>query len=300
VGIERSLDEVRSFLAARDDADREVAAPMRSLVERGVPGAGVVVLLHGLTASPPAWRGVAADLVARGRTVIVPRLLLHGYANRMTGALRRLRPADLVDDVGAILAQVAALGEDVTVVGHSLGATLAIDAARHTPVARIIPVAPFLGIASVPHEVHPLLVGVLERVPDLFLWWNPVQRERKLPAHGYPRYPLRAIATGISIADAARAGAHEPPHARAIDLVLNDRETSVNNRTALRLARDWRATGASVAVHRLRGLGWSHDIIEPARSAAQSAQSTIVAIIESAHVASDHDHVIAGDPATGG
>jgi pimeloyl-ACP methyl ester carboxylesterase len=297
VGVDRAFDDLTSFLTARDDAERKVAPAMRSHVLRGERGGGAVVLLHGLTASPPAWRAIAAVLAAHGRTVVVPRLLYHGYTNRMTRALRHLRPGALIDDVRTIVAQVAALGEPVTVAGHSLGATLAIDAALHAPdVARIVPIAPFMGIASIPLELHPLLLGAMHRVSDVFLWWDPVLRERLEPAHGYPRYPLRALATGISIADAARASAYHPPHARAIDLVINERESSVNNRTALRLAESWRAAKASVAIHHLHGLGRSHDIIEPDRGPAQSALPVLVQIVEGAHSPGDRSYTIGSAP----
>jgi len=300
VGADRAPDDLIAFLAARDDADGKVAPEMRSQVHRGVPGAGAVVLLHGLTASPPSWRGLAAALVARGRTVVVPRLLFHGYANRMTRALRHLRPEVLIDDVRGIVDRVADLDEEVTVAGHSLGATLAIGIAHHAPeVARIVPVAPFMGIVGVPLELHPLLVGVMDRVPDLFLWWDPIKRERLEPAHGYPRYPLRALATGIGIADAARSSAHRPPRARGIDLVINEGESSVNNRTALRLAAAWRAAGASVGVHRLRGLGRSHDIIEPERAVALLAQTVLLDIIDGAHVAGERSYAIRAGSASG-
>ena len=76
---------------------------MRSQIFPGVAGAGAVILLHGLTASPPAWRAVAEELAARGRTVIVPRLLLHGHADRMTTVLGGIRVRPLVDDVAAIV-----------------------------------------------------------------------------------------------------------------------------------------------------------------------------------------------------
>ncbi len=293
MGAERTFDEVAAFFAARDDAEGNVAPAMRSHLIRGRPGGGAIVLLHGLTASPPAWRAFATALAARGRTVVAPRLLLHGHVDRMTRALRHLHPERLIADVTAMIDAVASLGEPLTVAGHSLGATLAIDAALRVPtIERIVPVAPFLGIAGVPLEVHPLLVGVMELVPDVFLWWDPVIRERLQPDHGYPRYPLRALATGIGIADAARTSSRHPPHARAIDLVLNERESSVNNRTALHLARAWRRAGASVAVHRLIGLRWSHDIIEPERPAARHAFETLVRIIAGDHVAEDRAHVL--------
>ena len=266
---------------------------MRSHVYRGACGGGAVILLHGLTASPPAWRAVAEELASRGRTVIVPRMLLHGHADRMTTALRGIRAQALIDDVTAIVRAVAELGEDVTIAGHSLGATLALDAASRGPsTARVVAVAPFLGIAGIPHELHPLVLPLLTLLPNVFLWWDPVLRERLEPTHGYPRYPLAALHAGLAIAARAHEDAHRAPRVRAIDIVINAAETSVNNRTAQRLAADWRNAGASIAVHRLNGLGWSHDIIEPARPPAQHAFATLVDILTSEHAPADREHHI--------
>ena len=280
MGSERSLDELVAFLAQRDDADASVAKEMRSVVYRGAPGRGAIVLLHGLTAGPPAWRAVARTLASRGHTVVVPRLFLHGHRDRMTRVLRHLRADTLIDDTAEVVTRVAALGEAVTVAGYSLGATLAIDAAlRPPPVARIVAVAPFLGIANIPLELHAPLRGVLARFPNVFLWWDPVARERQRPDHGYPRYPLQSIVVGLSIADRARHSARRPPLAGSIHLVLNARESSVNNRTAERLARDWRAAGASVTLHVLRSLGWSHDIVEPDRRWSGPALEPLIEVI---------------------
>jgi pimeloyl-ACP methyl ester carboxylesterase len=297
VGAAATFDDVLAFLRARDDAEPGVAAAMRSQFHAGERGAGAAILLHGLTASPPVWRAVADALAARGRTVVVVRLPLHGYADRMTTALRGITAQGLMDDVAEVVRVVASTGEAVTVAGHSLGATLALDAASHGPaVERVVAVAPFLGIAGVPHELHPLLERALALVRNRFLWWDPIARERIEPQHGYPRYPLGALLAGLTIADRVRDDAHRPPHARAIDIVINESETSVNNRTALRLAEDWRRAGASVAVHRLRDLGWSHDIIEPLRSQAGRVLATLVEIIDEAHAPADREHRIVERP----
>jgi len=291
VGATPNIDELVAFFAARDAAEPDVDASMRSLVVPGEPGAGAVILLHGLTSSPPAWRAIAESLAERGRTVVVPRLLLHGYRDRMTTALRAIEARTLIADVSAIVRATAALGEDVTIAGHSLGATLALDAAsREASIARVVAVAPFLGIAYVPHELHPVLLGTLALAPQHFLWWDPLLRDRLEPKHGYPRYPLAALSAGLVIADRVHDDAHRPPRAAAIDIVINDRETAVNNRTAERLAGAWRSAGASIAVHRLQGLGRSHDIIEPARSQAALALDTLIGIIESDHAPDDRVH----------
>lgn len=294
MGSATPLDRLVTFLRDRDVAEPGVAAAMRSNVLAGEPGAGAYLLLHGLTASPPAWRAVAEALAARGKTVVVLRLLLHGYADRMTPVLRGLTAEALMDDVATVVRQVATLGEEFTVVGHSLGGTLALDAAAREPaIERAVAIAPFLGIVNVPHELHPIILGGLRLARDRFLWWDPVLRERQEPAHGYPRYPLAALLAGLAIADRVRDDAHRAPQSRAIDLVLNRGESSVNNRTVLRLAGAWRAAGASIAVHWLRDLGWSHDIIEPDRPPARRALETLLTILSGEHAPAEREHRIA-------
>lgn len=295
MGTTATSEELVAFLRERDAAEPDVAPGMRSQFLPGTPGRGVVVLLHGLTASPPAWRAVAQALAARGRTVIVPRLLLHGHTDRMTTALRRMRAEALIDDTSEIVRAAARLEEPLTIAGHSLGATLALEAATRGPAgARVVAVAPFLGFAGVPYELQPLLERALALVPDVFLWWDPVRRERLEPAHGYPRYPVSALGAGLTIARCARAGARRAPAVRAIDIVINASETSVNNRTVQHLADDWRRSGASIAVHRLRGLGWSHDIIEPLRPPAQRAFATLLDILANDHAPADREYDIGG------
>lgn len=271
--------ELAAYLRARDAAEPGVAPGMQSLVLPGRSGAGAIVLLHGLTASPPAWRALAAELHARGRTVIVPRLPLHGYDDRMTRALRGLRTQTLLDDVRELIGAAAALGEPLTVAGHSLGAALALAAgARNASIARVVAIAPFLSIVGVPRRLHASVRTAIGLLPDIFLWWDPRLRERLGPEHGYPRYPLAALYAGLGVAD--YAGAFARPAAASTAFVLNAGETAVNNRTAARLAARWQAAGADVRVHRLAGLGWSHDIIEPDRAPARRAHRELLAVIE--------------------
>lgn len=274
-----AFDDVRAFLRERDDADPAVGENMRSQLLEGTSDE-VVVLLHGLTASPPAWGSIAAALNAAGATVVLFRLPLHGHADRMTTALEGLSVELLTSDLRALLDVVARLEKRIVVGGHSLGGTLAIHAAASMPhVSRIVAIAPFLGIAGLPHEAHAALIPLVRALPNLFLWWDPVERERQGPAHGYPRYPLHALAVGLGIADAVYADAGPMPEARVIDLVINAQESSISNRAVRRLARRWRRARTAVAVHRLDGLPPSHDIIEPARPNSARARDTLVRLL---------------------
>ncbi len=274
-----TAERLRAFLRDRDDGDGAVAAGMRSRLLEG-SGDDAVILLHGLTASPPAWDSIAAAVHARGATVVVVRLPLHGHADRLTTALAGLSVEALISDLEAVVGAVAGLGKRLVIGGHSLGGTLALHAVAALPqVDRVVAVAPFLGIAGLPHELHPPLVPLVRALPNVFLWWDPVARERLEPRHGYPRYPLHALAVGLRIADAVYAQTAAVPRSRAIDLVINATESSVNNRTARRLAERWRTAGARVRVHQLDGLPPSHDIIEPARRHSARAKAVIVALL---------------------
>ncbi len=249
---------------------------MRSVVlDHGVRTPRVIVLLHGLTASPRTWREFARARHARGENVLVARLPRHGHRDRMSDALEGLNRDELVAQAARILDAAQALGDQIVLVGHSLGGALALDLAhRDARVFRAIAIAPFLGIKRLPHDWHAFVRGLIERLPNRFLYWDPLDRGRSAPQHGYHRYATRSLAAGLALADALRDDARTgPPGAAHVEIVRNAGETSVNNRAIDDLLARWRAAGgASVRVHRLVGLGPSHDVVEPERKRAPAAR----------------------------
>jgi alpha-beta hydrolase superfamily lysophospholipase len=278
--VKRGVADLRDYLRVRDDAEAVVAERMRSYLLDGRDDAPVVVLLHGLTASPPAWAAIADELQAQGATVLALRLPLHGHRDRLTTALLDLRVDRLTSDLADVIRHVARLERPIVIGGHSLGGTLAIHAAATLPgIDRIVAIAPFLGIAGFPTQLGPLLVPLLRSLRDRFFWWDPTVRENQQPDHGYPRYPLHALAVGLEIAARVDGDDARPARTRAVDLVINARESSVSNSAVRRLARRWRRAGVAVTLHQLDGLPPSHDIVEPLRSGASRARATLVALL---------------------
>lgn len=226
-----------------------------------------VVLLHGLSASPPQFARFARDLYERGHNVIVPRLPRHGHADRLSTALERLRPNDLYEATAQYVAIAAELGDRVTVAGFSLGGLLAAWAAQNFDIDRAVAIAPFLGVSMLPSF---MMAGVSEfmlRLPNRFPWWNPLVRDRQMPEHGYPRYSTHAVAHAFRIASGVlREARRQPPRAGKVVLVTNAREATVNNRAIRRLYRHWRASHPElIELLVLRGLPPSHDVVEPLR-----------------------------------
>jgi alpha-beta hydrolase superfamily lysophospholipase len=206
----------------------------------------------------------AQDLFARGHNVLVPRYPLHGYRDRLTDALADLTEEHLRAFALESLEAARTLGERVTIAGFSAGGTLALWLAEREESERVVAIAPFLGLAALPDALTQLAMRVALRLPNRFIWWNPILRERQLPEHGYPRYATHAIARLYEISrDVMRDAASQPPKSRTLALVVNAGEASVSNRAALRLLEGWRSRGTNVERVLLRPMPPSHDIIEP-------------------------------------
>jgi alpha-beta hydrolase superfamily lysophospholipase len=258
-------ESVYLVVRSNDGREAEVSEASRTILLRhsGVrPRA--VLLLHGLTASPRQFIRYAQDLFARGHNVLVPRYPLHGYRNRLTDALAGLTGEQLRTFALESLEDARTLGDRVTIAGFSAGGTLALWLAEREEADRVVAIAPFLGLPALPDALTSLAMRVALRLPNRFIWWNPVLRERQLPEHGYPRYATHAIARLYEISrDVMQSAASLPPKSRTLALVLNAGEASVSNRAALRLLAGWDRGGANVERVLLRPMPPSHDIIEP-------------------------------------
>lgn len=257
---QRSLDR---FLARDHDlvgeAGRTLALvhPFRS--------ARSIALFHGLSASPMQFVQIARGLHERGYNVLVPRLPRHGHADRMSEALSTLRAEDLKATARESLEIVRGLGERVTVAGFSLGGLMTAWIAQTHEVDRAVPIAPFLGIAFVPSRLRGILTRAALRMPNVFNWWNPLERERQMPAHGYPRYASHALAQALALSqEVYEAAGKHAPRARSILVVTNAHEAAVNNGAVRKLVARWRARKPeAVETYEFAGLPISHDIIEP-------------------------------------
>lgn len=233
-----------------------------------------VVLLHGMSSSPPQFQPIARALFERGHNVLVPRLPAHGHADRLSTALAGLRPERLYAALDEYVAIAGELGERVTVAGFSLGGLLAAWSAQRYPIDRSVAIAPFLGVSWIPNAAMPLVSETLLRLPNRFAWWNPLLRHRQSPEHGYPRYATHAIAHAHRMArDLLRASAERAPSAKHAVLIVNAREAAVSNGAIRELHRRWSRNTSAAELRVLRGLPVSHDIVEPLRAGDVAARA---------------------------
>jgi pimeloyl-ACP methyl ester carboxylesterase len=235
------------------------------LLQHEGPVSGAYLLLHGLTASPLQFAEFGELLHARGANVYIPRLPHHGLSDRLTSDLQHLTADELRSFAADSVAFARTLGERLTVVGFSVGGLVAAYIAQHIAVERVTCIAPFLGVAWIPGRLTARAARLALGLPNRFLWWDPILRERQMPAHGYPRFATHAVAQAAALAaDVFEEARRSPPAAGDIQIVLNASESTVSNRAGRRLAALWSARkGGRIVLHRLSGLPLSHDIIEP-------------------------------------
>ena len=224
------------------------------------------VLYHGIAASPEQFVRFAHELHARGHNVIVPRLPRHGHKNRLTAALAQLQADDLRAFASESIELAQGLGDQVVVAGFSLGGLLTTWVAQRYPVARAVAIAPFFGMSWMPNRLVVPFTDLLLKLPNIFGWWDPIAREKQPPEHGYPRYASHAVGQALLLGREVFAHASDGIAARELILVINAKETAVNNRAVRRLAGLLRpAPGGHVEQVLLTGTPFSHDIIEPLR-----------------------------------
>ncbi|GAC1618279.1 MAG: hypothetical protein NVS4B13_11070 [Candidatus Elarobacter sp.] len=243
----------------------------------------VVVLLHGLTNSPPQYDRLAPELHARGHAVVVPLLPRHGYRDRMTSATAQLRATELEVAALRAVALGALCGERVVVAGISIGAALAGWLAARTRIDLALGIAPFCGLRELRAGMNDALGALLRTAPNMFGWWDPRVKEAQPPAHGYPRFATRALGESLRISTEMERTSPQA-HARRALVVVNERDPVVNNAHAYRRFATLRRHGVEVERVVLYGLPSMHDIIEPAVPQARTelVYPKLIELIESA------------------
>jgi pimeloyl-ACP methyl ester carboxylesterase len=255
-------------IAAEERADPKIAHGSRWWIGDDVAPTAVV-LLHGVTNSPPQYDRLAPELHARGHAVIVLRFPYHGYRDRMTEEIARMTAADFESAALRAVALGALCGRRVVVAGISVGGTLAGWLAARTRIDLAIGIAPYCGMREIPGAANDALGALLRAAPNKFLWWDPRNKAAQPPEHGYPRFATRVLGQCIGISTKMNDAPHGP-HARRTVLVLNENEPAVNNAHAYRRFHALRERGVEFQHVVLPGLPPIHDIIEPEIPQAQT------------------------------
>jgi carboxylesterase len=225
-----------------------------------------IVLLHGFTSCPQQYAVLAAQLQARGHSIVVPRLPGHGDIDRSGPRLVGKTAEQWLATAGEALDIACGLGQRVATLGISLGGAMgAWFALQRRDIARAVAVVPMFGIDHLGPFANTVLRLALTTLPNLEIRWDPFGDQKQIPAHAYPRYPSRGLGQCLRIgAEVAGASRTTAPLAGDVVAVLNTREPAISNKMALQIVENWqrlRANSASTFI--FDNLAGIHDIVEP-------------------------------------
>ena len=251
---------------ARETADPTIRPEGVSLLfTHGKPVQHAVVLFHGFTNVPRQFEVLAQDFFQSGCNVYVPRLPRHGLKDRMTNDLANLTVPEIQNAADDAYSLARGLGKNVSVIGLSLGGSMALWLTQTQPVDLTIPVAPFLMPLGYPEAAINAAAHIAYVVPSFYCFWDSKLKENSLPNYAYPGYPTHAMAELVFFGDEIfKLAAAQKPLGKNCILVTNAGENAVNNAVSRRLIALWNANGAHYTELILKNLGPPrHDIIDP-------------------------------------
>ncbi len=232
------------------------------------PTGQVIVLLHGLTNSPEQFDKLGRELFERGHNVVLPLTPGHGEEDVMTTALAEFTAAQMLDAANKAVTISRGLGRKVAVAGLSVNGTTAAWIAQYrSDVDRAVLLAPFFAPLGVPDWSVPPVTRLLARLPNFFLWWDPVLKDKgDRPQYSYPRFSTRSIGETMVLGqNVLRASAHAEPACASIIVVTTASDTAANNSLPRRLAENWkvRRPAAVVTYEFPKSDDVPHDFIDP-------------------------------------
>ena len=280
-GVESTPDPASSYSEAVSRFDQVVAAergdgvyaPCRSrLLDQGGETDVTVVLIHGLTNCPRQFLELGERIHALGANVLILRLPRHGLADntgsRIGGVsnVGGLTPGELREYADHAVDLASGLGDDVRVLGLSIGGVVAAWAAQNrSDVDRAVTVAPALTLPHVPGFLDTMFRNLFGRLPNV-----------SLPGaatldHAYAGESTAALASMYRLGESVRKqAARAAPAAGAIVVVTNANDDQVDNADIRDLAGAWRANGANLTEYEFpKGLGLPHDVVDVQQSAAR-------------------------------
>jgi carboxylesterase len=255
-----------ALASSQQALDDSIAVPQgRSiLLTHGHRVERAVVLFHGFTDSPRQFAEFADSLYAAGDNVYVPRLPHHAERGGDVSRLARVTAEGLRDLADASVDIAAGLGDSITVVGLSAGATVAAWIAQNRrEVQRVVLIAPAFQVTHVPSFFERALVNLGSRGPNVTRRAAADTAQPDLA----PGVATKGVAQVFRLGIAVRRSAEVlPPLAKEMLFLLNENDRTVKAAPSLDLAKEWVRNGASVTVYEFPdSLHLPHNVMEAAR-----------------------------------
>lgn len=263
--FEQAVERIQRLQTEDDDTIHPLSGT--KLWSHGHKTSRAILYLQGYTDSTQQFSPLGDMLFERGYNVVAPRLIHHGYKERMTHHHAQLETTELVEWASRMTDAAMGLGDSLTVIGLSLGGVLATWVAQHrADVDRVLIVAPAFGTSLIPPSLTAPAAQLFRRLPNLFMWWDPRVREQAGFDYTYPRFATRTLAHLFLLGrDLLQEARQKPPAARGVWMITNANDFAVSNAICNSFVTAWRAHNPN-QIHTYqykKELNIPHDIMDP-------------------------------------
>ncbi len=227
-----------------------------------------IILVHGYTSDPQQFQEFGTRLYTLGYNVLIAPLPHHGLADRMSDAHALLTAKELAAYADRTVDIGQGLGNKVVMMGISAGGvTTAWAAQNRNDIDLAVIISPAVGFKQIPTPLTAAAMNIYTILPDVLEWWDPVLKEKVLPAHASPRYSRHALAQILRLGFVVQKDAAlKPPAAKKMVVVFNANDLMINNEMTMKIVNIWKAHHASLSTSEFEaGLKLPHDIIDPAQ-----------------------------------
>jgi esterase/lipase len=230
-----------------------------------------IILVHGYTSCPQQFQELGKRFYDLGYNVLLAPLPHHGFLDRMTAAQGHLTAEELAAYADETVDIAQGLGGRVTMMGISAGGTTtAWTAQNRKDLYMAVIISPFLGFRKIPTLFNSSIMNIYGFLPDKFVWWNPVLKDKDPPDYAYPQYSQHALVQILRLGFSVKAQAGRlKPTAGKIAVVFNANDNMINNDLTADVVKNWRSHNAKLTTYEFeRELSLHHDIIDSSQPAA--------------------------------
>jgi esterase/lipase len=256
---ENATAQINAILDAEKGVVREVC--YSRFMTHGQKTERVYVLIHGMTNSPRQFVELGELLYAQGHNVFIPLVPHHGLIGADVGALKNINPEEMSAFADQILDLSAGLGEEVHVIGLSVGGTIASWSAQNRPeVTRVMLMAPMFGIGRIPNFLDFYAINIFTRIPNI----NFIGPGEPVREHVYRGQSSRGVAEAMLYgATIFKQVNSTEPGVTEIIIVTNANDHTVDNDNTKMLADIWESWGSDITRYEFPAeLGLPHSLVD--------------------------------------
>lgn len=226
----------------------------------------VIILVHGYTTCPQQFAELGKRFYALGYNVLIAPLPHHGLVDRMTDEQSLIKAEEFPIYADKVVDIAQGLGKHVSIAGLSLGGAISAWAAQNrSDVDLAVIISPGFSFEDIPLGFTYPIANIFMILPATYEWWNPDLKENSDPPYAYPRYTRHALGEILRLGYGIQAQAERTaPLAKAMLIVTNANDKSVDNDVTAQVIKTWQAHGANLSTYEFpKDLRLGHDMIDP-------------------------------------